>query len=248
MTKVSTAGDMIIQHYDFEVLHRNSLIYKGNTHFGFFSAEALSRQAGLGSIMLPGLDNMMPPVDSAFPRCRFADEPPYVPKDGQRKHPDASGDPFKNGLFMPGKALRMVDTIDRYEPLGGPISLGYVLGGKKVDSREWFFDAHFLQDPVCPGSLGIESFLQLLKWVAMQRWSQLQVDHCFELPTAVPHQWTYRGQITPSCQKVEVEAVITKIEEKPDPVLWADGLLKVDGLCIYKMDNYGLKLIPGTNE
>ncbi len=243
MTKLSTAGDMIIQHYEFEVSHRKSTVYKGTTHFGFFTAEALSRQAGLGDITIPGMENMTPPRKGSLPHCCFDDEPPLVPEDGPGNPSSSFADIYNTGLSMPGKALRMVDTIDRYEPRGGPASLGYVSGSKNVDSREWFFNAHFFQDPVCPGSLGIESFLQLLKWVAIQRWPKLRTTHRFEFQTDTRHQWTYRGQITPSCQKVEIEAVITKVEEISEPVIWADGLLKVDGLCIYKMGNYGLKLV-----
>ena len=34
-------------------------------------------------------------------------------------------------------------------------------GGMAVDPSAWFFKAHFYQDPVIPGSLGLESLLQL---------------------------------------------------------------------------------------
>ena len=42
-------------------------------------------------------------------------------------------------------------------------------GAIAVDPGAWFFQAHFYQDPVWPGSLGLESFLQLLKFVAFHR-------------------------------------------------------------------------------
>ena len=41
-------------------------------------------------------------------------------------------------------------------------------GGRSGRPSEWFFAAHFYQDPVCPGSLGLESFQQLLKVVASE--------------------------------------------------------------------------------
>jgi 3-hydroxymyristoyl/3-hydroxydecanoyl-(acyl carrier protein) dehydratase len=37
-----------------------------------------------------------------------------------------------------------------------------VIGRIAVDPSFWFFKAHFFQDPVWPGSLGLESFLQLV--------------------------------------------------------------------------------------
>ncbi len=54
-----------------------------------------------------------------------------------------------------------------YDPAGGPAGLGYIQGSKKVDPEEWFFKAHFYQDPVWPGSLGVEAFIQLLKFIAI---------------------------------------------------------------------------------
>ena len=112
-----------------------------------------------------------------------------------------------------------------------------------IDPDEWFFKAHFFQDPVCPGSLGIESFIQLIKLMALQRWPQLTDSHRFGHLEGCSHSWTYRGQIVPRNKEVAVEAVVTGIVEGPSPEITADGWLQVDGLYIYAMKNYGLKLI-----
>ncbi|HBM96867.1 TPA: hypothetical protein DD394_05060, partial [bacterium UBP9_UBA11836] len=55
---------------------------------------------------------------------------------------------------MPGKALLMLDEYAWY-PQGGHHGLGAIVGKKKIDPQEWFFKAHFFQDPVMPGSLGL---------------------------------------------------------------------------------------------
>ncbi len=64
----------------------------------------------------------------------------------------------------------MIDRIERFVPDGGPHGLGFIEGRKVVDPEEWFFKAHFYQDPVWPGSLGLEAFLQLLKVAAVEYW------------------------------------------------------------------------------
>jgi 3-hydroxymyristoyl/3-hydroxydecanoyl-(acyl carrier protein) dehydratase len=112
-----------------------------------------------------------------------------------------------------------------------------------VDPEEWFFKAHFHQDPVCPGSLGIESFLQLLKQVALNKWPDLKRNHVFALDTGTRHQWTYRGQIVPKNRNVKVEAVVTHIQDAPIPQIRADGFLSVDGLCIYEIKGLGIQLL-----
>jgi 3-hydroxymyristoyl/3-hydroxydecanoyl-(acyl carrier protein) dehydratase len=234
MTNVSSAAAMIIEHFDFEVLDNDNMVFSGTTHFGFFTTDALSRQTGLGKDLLSGFD-ILPENPDEFEIRPIPVAPPFSPSD------TVSG-PIPKGLHFPSKALLMVDTIDLYDPTGGPFGLGFVRGSKTVDPKEWFFTAHFFQDPVCPGSLGIESFLQLLKWTAMERWPECREGHGFELMMNAPHQWVYRGQIIPTCRKIEVEAIIKNISEGPEPKILADGLLKVDGLYIYKMENYGLKL------
>src|ERR1700752_2599495 len=103
----------------------------------------------------------------------------------------------------------MVDRIETYVPTGGPGKLGFIPGTKRVDPDEWFFKAHFYQDPVVPGSLGLESFLQLLKFLAVERWGHADGCRWEAMATNQKHEWTYRGQVIPSDNLVTVEAVVT---------------------------------------
>jgi 3-hydroxymyristoyl/3-hydroxydecanoyl-(acyl carrier protein) dehydratase len=142
----------------------------------------------------------------------------------------------------------MIDSIDAYLPDGGDSGLGYIRGVKQVDPDEWFFKAHFHQDPVCPGSLGLESFLQLIKTVAIRRWPNLAASHRFRMVIGGRHSWTYRGQIIPKNKTVAVEALITHVLDGPSPAIRANGLLSVDGLPIYKMENFELTLTPAADS
>jgi len=131
----------------------------------------------------------------------------------------------------------MIDRIVAYVADGGPHRLGFIKGTRQVDREEWFFKAHFFQDPVCPGSLGLESFLQLLKVVMAERFEVTDSGRMEALAVGEPHEWVYRGQILPTDDLVTVEAVITAI----DPVkrlIHADGYLSVDGRIIYGMKNF----------
>jgi PfaB family protein len=235
MTKVSEAGEMIIQHFDFKVLQDAQVIYSGDTHFGFFTKQALARQIGIR-----GADQQAYcPTAAELQKSRsynFENQAPVRPDDPEI-HPAPS-------LAMPATALLMMDRIETYVRTGGPHGLGFIRGVKQVRPDEWFFKAHFYQDPVCPGSLGIESFLQLVKFMAIDRWEHLAYSHRFELISGEPHHWIYRGQVIPENKRVEVEAVATKIIDAPVPTLYANGFLKVDGLYIYQMENFGFRLVP----
>ncbi len=235
VTKVSEAGDMIIEHFDMQILQGGKMIYEGDTYFGFFTPAALAEQVGIRGAKeksyIPSSDELL-----RSHSYRFEDEAPLFPDD-----PNIAPAPK---LAMPSTSLRMIDEIEIYIPDGGTHGLGFIRGIKKVNPDEWFFKAHFYQDPVCPGSLGIESFLQLLKFAAIERWGDMAETHRFEIVTEIPHHWTYRGQIIQKNKRVEVDAVITEIQNEPFPTIFADGYLKVDGLFIYQMEHFGLRLVP----
>jgi acyl transferase domain-containing protein/3-hydroxymyristoyl/3-hydroxydecanoyl-(acyl carrier protein) dehydratase len=142
---------------------------------------------------------------------------------------------------FPASDYRMIDGVTLVRE-GGANGLGFVRGTAKVDPGAWFFKAHFYQDPVWPGSLGLESFLQLLKVFLADRHPELAATHRFEtiLPRE-PHEWLYRGQILPTNQRVTVEASIDELRETGAV---ASGYLSVDGIVIYEMKRFGLRLVP----
>jgi len=216
ITRIASSGGMIIQGYDFKVSDRQGPVYSGDTVFGFFSKESLAQQVGVqgASLYQATATELSAAKQFIYPQNR-----PY-----------------------PDTKLCMVDEIEIFSPQGGSYSLGYIRGHKIVDPKEWFFKAHFYQDPVCPGSLGLESFLQLLKVVAAQKWgvnsdSQFETVICGE-----KHSWNYRGQIIPANKKVLVEALITAVDDE-NRSLKANGYLSVDGKIIYQLKDFSIKLL-----
>jgi len=215
MTKVAKSAGMIIQHYDMKVTARDGRpVYEGTTYFGFFAKEALRNQLGIAGAKVPYLD--------ADQRA-FA-ESGMLPADA----------PF------PTPMLRMVDGIDGYLRRGGKAGLGLIQGRIAVDPGFWFFSAHFHQDPVWPGSLGLESFLQLLKYVAWKKWRTVPEGGWQVVAVNHPHQWTYRGQVLPTDREVVVVLEVTAVDEAARK-LTAGGFLTVDGRVIYQMTNFVLQ-------
>ena len=122
--------------------------------------------------------------------------------------------------------------------------MSVVPGAKKKKPAEWFFKAHFYQDPVCPGSLGLESFIQLMKVCALHRWPETAKGGWrFEnMVLGAKHNWLYRGQVVPNNKEVSVEAAITGADDD-SKTLTAEGWLKVDGLPIYQMKDFSLRMV-----
>jgi PfaB family protein len=218
ITNVSHSGGMIIQHFDMAVRSKDGEVYKGNTYFGFFSKYALANQVGIREAILHA------PTPAELARGKSFPYPTIAP--------------------FPADQMRMVDRIDLFDPAGGPKNLGFIRGSTTVNPAAWFFKAHFFEDPVWPGSLGLESFIQLLKVVAHHRWAadipadQIQFQ---TLARHEKHSWIYRGQILPTDSTVTIEAVITHIDDTHH-LLRADGFLSVDNRIIYQMKDFAIMM------
>ncbi len=142
ITNVSNSGGMLIQHFDMTVRSRAGEVYRGNTYFGFFSKDALANQVGIRG------------------RRRFMSR-------RRRRARGRSGSCIRRwGCAFADRQMRMVEQVEHFDAVGGPKGLGFIRGTTVVDADAWFFKAHFFEDPVWPGSLGLESFIQLLKVVA----------------------------------------------------------------------------------
>jgi 3-hydroxymyristoyl/3-hydroxydecanoyl-(acyl carrier protein) dehydratase len=237
LTATSESGGMIIQHYELAIRDRTGPVYSGTTSFGFFSRKALAEQVGVRGARL------------------------YVPAPEEEARTAAPvAPPPALGLEMPDRQLAMFDAVDLFVPDGGAAGLGFVRATKRVVPSEWFFAAHFHQDPVWPGSLGLEAFQQLLKVCARHRWGTgaggaagttagcaLGARLRFQpIGVGVEHTWQYRGQVIPANRTVSVEASITGVDEAARRIT-GSGHLSVDGLTIYQMSDFSIGLVddPG---
>lgn len=214
LTRASSSAGMIIQFFDYEVRSGSRTIYRGDTYFGFFPKVALLKQEGLKD------PSRYQPAADAIARARALDFPKDAP--------------------YPGGRLRLLDRITCWIADGGPKGLGYIRATRRVDPEDWFFKAHFHQDPVVPGSLGLESFLHLLRFVAGERWAGGAHTRFQTVATGERHEWIYRGQVIPADREVTIEAIVTAVDEERR-LLRADGYLSVDGRVIYGMKDFTLQ-------
>jgi 3-hydroxymyristoyl/3-hydroxydecanoyl-(acyl carrier protein) dehydratase len=215
--KISNLKDVIIQDFEFKICCGGRIAYSGETTFGFFTEKALEQQEGIrnAGIYRPAADDGSRGKSTPYP-----DEPPF-----------------------PDEKFRMMDRVELYLPEGGPKGLGFIRGSMNVDPAAWFFKAHFYQDPVMPGSLGIESMLQLLKFAAHERWGPGETTA--PAPGA-KHRWVYRGQVIPKNKKVTVDVWITSADDL-NRVMFADGFVSVDGLTIYELRDFSLRMMPPSD-
>jgi 3-hydroxymyristoyl/3-hydroxydecanoyl-(acyl carrier protein) dehydratase len=231
-----TTKNTIIQRFRFELSHDGSPFYKGTAAFGYFLPSALKNQIGLdGGISNNPLQTRAylsgSPVVHIDLKSQAAREQ-YYRKKAQR--------PYDR---LAGPQLDFLDEVHIVEQ-GGKYENGYVCAYKKIDPTDWFYPCHFYQDPVMPGSLGVEAILQAMQVFALQqnlgatfvspRFAQV-LNHCIV--------WKYRGQLIPTDDQMAIEIHIKSVERSPDRVVVIGdaGLWKND-IRIYEVTDAAICL------
>jgi 3-oxoacyl-(acyl-carrier-protein) synthase/3-hydroxymyristoyl/3-hydroxydecanoyl-(acyl carrier protein) dehydratase len=224
MTSSSMSAGMIIQSFTFEVSDADGVIFDGSTVFGFFPKGALERQVGLGATDEERAVLAAP--SSPDVAARF-------PLDLKR------GIDARTREQLPSDMLLMIDRVTSFSTTGGKYGLGRVVAEKDVDPHEWFFKAHFFQDPVQPGSLGIQAMLDTITFAACELGVVERGAVVAPIATGLPLTWKYRGQVIPRNKTVTI--VCDLVEVRPGRVV-ADAFLWVDGLRIYHAERIGIEV------
>ncbi len=217
LTTVSKVGPMTIVGFELSVSNASgNEVMSLDTQFGFFPPDALARQAGLTTT----------DTDAAAFNCsdNLSPRPAY-------QAPQQLG------------RLHMLDEINYFDPAGGSAKLGMIRARQKVDPYAWYFKAHFFQDPVQPGSLGLDALVQALRIAAqMKGILPNNPPPIIETPASgAPIHWSYRGQVTPSSEEVVSLVEITDITTaNKRTMITARGSLWCDGIRIYEMATFAI--------
>ena len=197
----TATGGTIIQRYRFALRCEGRTFYEGEATFGYFTRRALEMQKGI---------DRRPPWHEGHPR------------EGESRKASA--------LHLPGGHLRFLDKL-HFAARGGEKGLGCVHAEGPVHPDAWFFDAHFYQDPVMPGSLGVEAMHQALaafaQWRGLGRKARPATEHRVV--------WRYRGQLTPSASRFRVEVSLDAVTPRPRGgwLVQGEGSLWLDERRLY---------------
>jgi 3-hydroxyacyl-[acyl-carrier protein] dehydratase/trans-2-decenoyl-[acyl-carrier protein] isomerase len=137
-------------------------------------------------------------------------------------------------MFGPGNAqlpappMLMFDRITDVAAEGGAYGKGRITAELDIRRDLWFFDCHFIGDPVMPGCLGLDAMWQLvgffLGWSgAPGRGRALGVGEV-----------KFSGQVTPNVSKVVYRIDFKRVILRKLVMGIADGVLEADGKPIYE--------------
>jgi len=234
LTSSTSYQGMIIQKFTYALSADGVTFYDGTASFGYFTTDALANQVGLdrGNPTYAWMDvNGVAPYVVDLTDDTVRGEYLTAPED-------------KPHLRLPDDKLIFLDRVDIVAD-GGQDGMGYVHGYKKIDPTNWFYRCHFYQDPVMPGSLGVEAILQALQVFAMttglaDEFVSPRFDHLDN------HQfvWKYRGQVIPKNEFLHLEIHINGIERADDNGIILRGTANLwrENMRIYEVRGVSLKI------
>ena len=137
-------------------------------------------------------------------------------------------------MFGPGNAqlpvppMLMFDRIVKITEDGGAHGKGYVEAELDINRDLWFFQCHFINDPVMPGCLGLDAMWQLigffLGWSgAPGKGRALGVGEV-----------KFTGQVTPNVKKLVYKIDLKRVIMRKLVMGIGDGVLEADGKVIYE--------------
>lgn len=223
-TNIAKSGSTLIESFKVECFLEDKLILSMDTVFGFFPPESFHNQAGLA---IPENENNCLEESSNY----FVDLT------------QSENELNNQSLRLPAAPLLMIDHVTGWWQNGGIKGLGRIRAEKIVKPSEWFFKAHFFQDPVQPGSLGCEAIIQALQCLILKKDIHFDFPNPQFAPVAwqQPIVWKYRGQVTPECKLISIVVDLLDIQSQENQVVvTAQGSLWVDGKRIYEMPSFGI--------
>ena len=136
----------------------------------------------------------------------------------------------------------MMDRITEIRLDGGEFDKGLVVAELDIAADLWFFDCHFIDDPVMPGCLGLDALWQMLGyWLG---WSGSPGKGRALGVGAVK----FRGDITPAVRRVRYEVSVRQARRGKLALGLANGRLFADDACVYEATDLKVGMILPRGE
>lgn len=140
---------------------------------------------------------------------------------------------------LPAPPMLMFDRITHIDDNGGSFGKGQVRAELDVNPDLWFFQCHFVDDPVMPGCLGLDALWQMtgffLGWGGSPGKGR-----------ALGGEIKFTGQVTNDVVMVEYGIDIKRVMRSRLALGIADGWVKADGNVIYEASDLRVGLFTDS--
>ena len=141
----------------------------------------------------------------------------------------AKGELFGFGnAQLPMPPMLMFDKITNISSVGGTKNKGIIEAEMEITPDLWFFECHFIDDPVMPGCLGLDAMWQLLGfylgWLGEKgKGRAISVGNV-----------KFTNMVLPSTKKLQYTINLKRVLTSKLILGIADGQLNADGKTIYE--------------
>ena len=141
---------------------------------------------------------------------------------------------------LPLPPMLMVDRINIITNDGGDYGKGAIIAEFDVKPDLWFYDCHFLGDPVMPGCLGLDAMWQLIGFYLAWR-GGLGKGRALGVGKV-----KFTGQVTPTNKLIKYHVHIKRLVTRKLHIGIGDAVMDVDGNRIYKAEDLKVGLFKNT--
>jgi 3-hydroxyacyl-[acyl-carrier protein] dehydratase / trans-2-decenoyl-[acyl-carrier protein] isomerase len=153
----------------------------------------------------------------------------------------ARGDMFGPGnAQLPAPPMLMMDRICEITADGGKYGKGFIRAELDISPDLWFFQCHFLGDPVMPGSLGVDALWQLVGFFL--GWSG-KPGRGRALHAGLVK---FSGQVTPKVRKITYLVDMKRLIDRKLVMGIGDGVMLADDKPIYLTEDLRVGLFDAA--
>jgi nucleoside-diphosphate-sugar epimerase/3-hydroxymyristoyl/3-hydroxydecanoyl-(acyl carrier protein) dehydratase len=153
--------------------------------------------------------------------------------------------PASDGPLLQSGPLRMLHEVTEFDPAGGPWRRGYLRAACPVAPDDWYFAAHFPNDPCMPGCLMMQFGLQAMSfYLAALGYTRGRDGWEFDVVPEHTYRARFRGEASPATKLMTCELFVSSVTDLPYPTLHADILISVDGVKTAHLPGAAMRLAP----
>ncbi|MEU5879379.1 hypothetical protein [Spirillospora sp. NPDC047279] len=136
--------------------------------------------------------------------------------------------------------LRLLREVPEFDP-----RRGYLRAALPISPDDWYFDAHFLDDPCMPGSLMWQFGIQAMSfYLAALGHTAGREDWEFDIVPEQPMRARFRGEATPASRLLECELFVVEVTGDPCPTVRGDLLISINGVKSGLCQGAAVRLVP----
>ena len=143
---------------------------------------------------------------------------------------------------LPAPPMLMFDRITKISNEGGEFGKGEIIAELDIKDDLWFFDCHFIGDPVMPGCLGLDAMWQLvgfyLGWTGGEGKGRALGSGLVK----------FTGQVTKDIELVKYTIQMKKVIRRGINLGIANAKLEADGREIYTCEDLRVGLFTSLSQ